>query len=141
MPIATTGNVRSGFIDSFRSKSWPIKDGAEFELGINNKKYKLSISFDQKNEKQISKISISRAYVDENSLTKRQRFSMWFRDIFNLSATKKLEKSLDKRGAKEILSNFIAQPNARRDSIATSLGYFWRLSDSQLNANYNYTQS
>ena len=134
MPLATTNNVRSAFVDSLRRGQWIPKDGAEFELGINNKTYKMQIVSDIKGNK---KIIVSRAASEK--VSGWNLLSRCLRDFAGTSATAKLQKSLNTISVKNILLEY--EPQERhygRDGIATKIGNFWGLSDRDMNKRYSY---
>ena len=134
MPLATTKNVRSAFVDSLRQGQWIPQNGAEFELGINNKTYKMQIVSDIKGN---TKITVSRAGNRKSSGW--DTISRWLRDFAGTSATAKLQKSLNKTEVKNMLLNYEHQAkHYDRDKIATSIGNFWELSAGDMNKRYSY---
>lgn len=145
MPIATTGNVREAFIQQLSDTKGKleIKNGAEFTFNINNKRYKFTFDFNRGgNRTKVTNVTVSRVHGEGTTLSMRQRLSMQLCDFFGLSVNKKLERSLNQKWARHLLSDHIkrevqshpADPvsgyKSSRTDLTVQLATFWKLRSS-----------
>ncbi len=123
-PFGTTSNVRSSFTDSFRQWDLPVAAHMTVPLGLTGKEYKITIQFEESDRDKIKHITVERGY----SLSPKEKVIKGLMDFLGLSATKKLEQSLNIAEIKTELSDYKKKKGRlsyRNDEIAGRLERIW----------------